>query len=94
LRDGALVTARPIARGGAVEIPLAFERDAFVTVEIEGAPDGLYREVAPGFTPFAFTNPIFVDADADGAWTAPGLPADPPDALRDPLRSDLREEIP
>ena len=80
--------------GESVELPLAFERDAFVVVEVEGAPDATWSALAPGFTPFAFTNPIFVDADGDGAWTAPGLPEDPPPALADPLRSDLREETP
>ena len=40
----------------------------------------------PGFSPFAFTNPIFVDADEDGQWTAPGLPDSLPATIRDPLR--------
>jgi hypothetical protein len=44
-----------------------------VTIEVEGPAQGVYAELYPGFTPFAFTNPIFVDADGDGAWTAPGL---------------------
>jgi hypothetical protein len=26
-------------------------------------------------TPFALTNPVWVDVDGDGAWTAPGRPA-------------------
>jgi hypothetical protein len=53
---------------------LRFERDGFVTVEVEGAPDAAYAALLPGFTPFAFSNPIFVDADGDGSWTPPGLP--------------------
>ena len=53
---------------------LQFPADAFVTVEVEGTPNELYEAVAPGFRPFAYTNPIFVDADGDGAWQAPGLP--------------------
>jgi hypothetical protein len=93
-RDGALVARRQVERMEPVEIPLSFEHDAFVTVEVEGTPDETWSAVAPGFTPFAFTNPIFVDADGDGAWTAPGLPDDPPPALADPLRSGLREETP
>jgi len=92
-RDGALVASRRIEPMTPVEIPLSFERDAFVTVEVEGVPDETWSAVVPGFTPFAFTNPIFVDADGDGAWTAPGLPVRPPPALADPLRSDLREEM-
>jgi hypothetical protein len=29
--------------------------------------------VLPGFFPLAFSNPIWVDADRDDRWTAPGL---------------------
>ena len=65
---------------------LELERDAFLTVEA-GAPldvepaawfarnDGIYtRVVAPGFVVDAFSNPIFVDVDGNGAFDAPGLP--------------------
>ena len=38
--------------------------------------------VAPGFVPAAFTNPIWVDADGDGRFAAPGLP--PRTAARGP----------
>jgi hypothetical protein len=68
-----------------ISISLTFDRDAFVTVEVEGPADARYLEIAPDFKPFAFTNPIFVDADGDGEWTAPGLPAIPPHSIRDPL---------
>jgi hypothetical protein len=71
--NGAPVVVRELAGPGVEEIPLAFDRDAFVTIEVEGPAQGVYAELYPGFTPFAFTNPIFVDADGDGAWTAPGL---------------------
>ena len=72
-----------------MEVPLAFEADAFVTVEVEGSPgtNSIYTQVAPGYTPFAFTNPIFVDADGDGDWTPPGLPESPPPTLSQPLDS-------
>lgn len=72
-RDGELVYASPIGRGETAVVPLQFERDGFVTVEVEGPAEGDYAAVLPGFAPFAFTNPIFVDADDDGVWTAPGL---------------------
>lgn len=72
--DGELVHRAPIALGGSASLPLAFARDAFVTVEVEGPAEGLYRELLPEFVPFAFSNPIFVDADGDGRFTAPGLP--------------------
>ena len=68
--NGSLETEQEIERGIAVEVPLRFARDSFVTVEVEGVPDAIYEAVLPGFTPFAFSNPIFVDADGDGRWTA------------------------
>jgi hypothetical protein len=68
-----LVYATPVARGDRVRVPLRFEQDAFVTVEVEGPVEGVYAAMLPSFTPFAFTNPIFVDADRDGTWSAPGL---------------------
>ncbi|MBK7947897.1 MAG: CehA/McbA family metallohydrolase [Deltaproteobacteria bacterium] len=72
--DGALVHRAPIARGESASLPLVFAKDAFVTVEVEGPAEGLYRDVLPGFVPFAFSNPIFVDVDGNGRWDAPGLP--------------------
>jgi hypothetical protein len=82
-RNGALVEERAVARGDRVEIPMRFEADAFVTVEVEGQAGGDYAAIAPGAIPFAFTNPFFVDADADGRWLAPGL-ATPPPAISQP----------
>jgi hypothetical protein len=69
--DGALAHESEIAAGSTIWFPHRFERDAFVTVELEGEPNEVYAARLPGFTPFAFTNPIFVDADGDGKWTAP-----------------------
>jgi hypothetical protein len=71
--DGRLARSEPVAAGDEIEVPLRFERDAFVTVEVEGAPDATYSTVLPGFAPLAFSNPIFVDADGDDRWTPPGL---------------------
>ena len=79
--DGELVYGGTLEAGETQSLPLRFERDAFLTVEVEGAPGARYQAVAPGFTPFAFSNPIFVDADGDGVWTAPGLPAEPPETI-------------
>ena len=72
-----------------LRLPLRFDADAFLTVEVEGSAvsGSLYADVAPGYTPFAFTNPIFVDADGDGVWTPPGLPSPVPITLSDPLAS-------
>jgi hypothetical protein len=73
-QDGRLLRSEPIEPGRPIELPLRFARDGFVTVEVEGEPSGIYAELLPESTPFAFTNPIFVDADGDGRWTAPGHP--------------------
>jgi len=86
--NGELVHRAPISAGDEASLPLAFERDAFVTVEVEGPAEGLYRDALPGFVPFAFTNPIFVDADENGRFDAPGLPRDLPTTLTDPDRPD------
>jgi hypothetical protein len=68
--NGVLAHETDASNGVTVWFPHRFDADAFVTVEAEGeaAPDSLYAARLPGFTPFAFTNPIFVDADGDGVW--------------------------
>jgi len=83
LVNGAVVDEGPVRAGETWRIPLRFAGDAFVTAEVEGEAGGTYAVVAPGFTPFAFVNPIFVDADGDGRWTPPGLPDPLPPAIRD-----------
>ena len=86
--NGELVHRAPIEAGQEASLPLAFDRDSFVTVEVEGPAEGLYREALPGFTPFAFSNPIFVDADQNGRFDAPGFPTDLPQTMTDPDRRD------
>jgi hypothetical protein len=76
--NGELADERALAAGTPVEVPLHFERDAFVTIEVEGAADATYAALLPGFVPFAFSNPIFVDADGDDHWTPPA--PEPPSA--------------
>lgn len=71
--NGALVHEGPTPEDGHFTLDLAFDRDAFVLVDVTGEPGDDYRAVYPGFIPYAFSNPIWVDADADGAWTPPGL---------------------
>ena len=75
--NGEVVRDEPIRAGAPVEHGLDFGGDGFLTVEVSGEPSGDYALVAPGFVPFAFANPIFVDADGDGRFTAPGLPPNP-----------------
>jgi len=41
----------------------------------------------PGYTPFAFTNPIFVDHDGNVRYDAPGLPQQIPETIRAPAVS-------
>ncbi len=59
-------------------------------VEVEGRaePGSVYARLAPGFTPFAFTNPIRVDAQGDGRWEPPGLQSPLPASIADPLAGD------
>jgi hypothetical protein len=83
--NGALAADGPIRTGVDHHLPLEFGADAFVTVEVTGEPSEIYAAVAPHFTPFAFSNPIFVDADGDGVWRAPGLPESPPRAVTHPV---------
>ncbi len=84
-----LVWADPAAAGENLRIPLRFERDAWIVVEVEGEPDDVFAAIAPGFRSFAFANPIYVDAQGDGVWTPPGFSlSSPPDALASPGRSD------
>jgi hypothetical protein len=84
--NAALEREIPVRAGETREVDLEFEVDSFVTVEVEGEADATFESVNPGFASFAFTNPIFVDADGDGNWTAPGLPLPLPPTIRDPLR--------
>ena len=87
--DGRLEAQQPVAAHQVVRIPLEFAADGFVVVEVEGRAesDSVYSSLAPGFTPFAFTNAILVDADQNGLWEPPGLVAPLPDTIVDPLRS-------
>lgn len=65
-------------------IELRIPKDAFLTLEA-GAPldaepqawsaahAGAYTRIVPGAISAALANPIYVDADGDGEWHAPGL---------------------
>ena len=67
-----------IEPGKPFAVPLAFERDGFVTIEASGEGGADFEAVLPRHFPFAFTNPIWVDADGDGRWTPPGLGEEEP----------------
>ena len=80
--DAELVAEASTAPGEHYEIPLEFARDSFVIVEVWGEASKAYAAVFPNAVPVGFTNPIFVDADGDDVWTAPGLPDPIPELLR------------
>jgi hypothetical protein len=71
--NGSVLRGTTIRAGEWLSLPLEIERDSFVTVEFYGEAGETYRSLAPGHTPMAFTNPIWIDADRDGRWTPPGL---------------------
>jgi len=50
---------------------LRLDADSWVVVLVYG--DGGLAPVVPGAQSMAVSNPIYVDADGDGDWTAPGL---------------------
>lgn len=58
---------------GKVQLELEFPGDCFIVVEVEGEASEAYAAVFPGHSPYAFSNPIYVDANADGKWSPPGL---------------------
>jgi len=72
--DGETAMTLPVAElPGTVRASLVVRRDAFVLVVVEGdAPLGVAAgEHAGAMRSLAFTNPVFIDADGDGRWTAP-----------------------
>jgi TPR repeat protein len=71
----------PLPEGGALvtlERELALDADAWIVAEagwpigddrpVNPVVEGLYGEVAPGYVPLGFTNPVWIDVDGDGAW--------------------------
>ena len=72
--NGELVTAGGFTVGKKIDIPLMISEDAFVTIEATGPITELSREVIGNVAPFAFSNPIFFDANSDGKWTSIGTP--------------------
>ena len=47
-------------------VPHSAHRLAFLSPGLEGAAGDTYAAVLPGFHPFAFANPVFVDVSGDG----------------------------
>jgi hypothetical protein len=72
--NGVAIEEGPITTGKAFDLPLVIGEDAFITVEVTGPITELSREVIGDVPPFAFSNPIFFDANGDGKWTPIGTP--------------------
>jgi hypothetical protein len=72
--NGMLKETRSVVANSQLDFEFNFSADSFVVFEVTGQIDELYSFIAPTLRPMAFTNPIFIDADNDGQWNAPGLP--------------------
>ena len=71
--NGQTIVEKALPENGRFRLPLIFDEDGFVTIEAIGEAGATYKAVYPGFFPYAYSNPIYIDADGDGAWTPPGL---------------------
>lgn len=71
--NGTVLRGGPIKKGEEWDLPIEVDEDSFIFVEFYGKPGEAYAAVAPDYIPMAYTNPIWIDADADGAWQAPGI---------------------
>jgi len=80
VRELAAESERSSATVLAQSFELALERDSWIVVLVEG--DHANDQVLPGWhlPPLAFTNPVFVDVDGNGAFEAPQAVSAPPDA--------------
>jgi len=71
--NGDTVIEQAVQLGQEIELPMTFSKDSFLTIEVSGPVSEVYSIIYPGITPYAFSNPIYVDFDSDGQWQAPGL---------------------
>ncbi len=71
--NGRVIWGGAISPGETLELPIQVEQDSFIFVEVYGDAGEAYTALAPGHRPMAFTNPVWIDADGDGQWSAPGL---------------------
>ncbi|MFT6889910.1 MAG: hypothetical protein ACJASY_001957 [Halioglobus sp.] len=60
--NGVVHHQQEISRGESLALPVNMEEDGYVIVEVTGIADQVYSAVAPEFTPYAFSNPIFIKA--------------------------------
>ena len=71
--NGETVIAMDLEGKTDLNFDLEFTQDSFVTIDVSGPASDEYRIIYPEITPYAFSNPIYVDFDQDGVWDAPGL---------------------
>ncbi len=71
--NGEQIAQVEIAETSEFSFPIEVDKDGFITVEVSGAASADYSAVYPHITPYAFSNPIYIDHDKDGKWQAPGL---------------------
>lgn len=60
--NGEVYHQQPIRKGERIALPVTAQVDGFVVVQVTGEADARYQLIAPTFTPFAFTNPIYIDS--------------------------------
>ncbi|MBT5158016.1 MAG: CehA/McbA family metallohydrolase [Rhodobiaceae bacterium] len=72
--NGKTIHTQPLPEDGTFALPMDFQQDGFVTLEVSGPASETYKAIYPRFFPYAYSNPIYVDANGDGKWTPPGLP--------------------
>lgn len=72
--NGTTIATQKLSADGRFDMRLDFDKDSYVTLEAIGQAGEIYKAVYPGFYPYAYSNPIYVDADGDGRWAPPGLP--------------------
>ena len=71
--NGNAIGQAQIADDGHFSMPIEVTGDAYVTIEISGQASDIYQAVYTGYFPYAYYNPIYIDANSDGQWTPPGL---------------------
>lgn len=64
--NGQLHDTLPLSSGTPVRVELKVDSDSFIFVEVSGTASESYSAIAPGYQPFAFANPIFMDIAGDG----------------------------
>ena len=59
--NGEVYHREAIERGTTLTVPVNTDRPGFLIAEVTGTAGGTYELIAPGFTPLAFSNPIYIN---------------------------------